>query len=155
MGGGVEFPNLDPDRDYTAAFEEGDALSVVGMPGEALLESLFEMQARLGFLQATADAHHAALCILRAASGGCKCPNRLHSLKEGAIRGLHCCRATEWWLRRSRTAFVQTSQETLQVPLTESGGAMRTKRRHRRGFAVGPPKGGGVEAGSTALVQRS
>jgi hypothetical protein len=70
-------------------------------------------------------------------------------------RGLHCCRATEWWRRRGRTAFVQTSQDPLQVPLIASGGAMRTKRGHRRGFSVGPPKGGGVEAGSTALVQRS
>ena len=67
-GGGVEFSYGDPDRDYTAAFEEGDALSAVGIPDEALLELLFEMRARLGFLQATADAHHAALCILRAAS---------------------------------------------------------------------------------------
>jgi hypothetical protein len=68
VGGPVEFSNGDPNRDYTAAFEEGDALSFVGVPGEALLELLFEMRARLGFLQATADAHHAALCILRAAS---------------------------------------------------------------------------------------
>jgi hypothetical protein len=55
-------------------------------------------------------------------------------------RGLHCCRATEWWRRRGRTAFVQTSQDQLQVPLTASGGAMRTKRGHRQGFAVGPPR---------------
>ena len=68
VGGPVEFSNGDPDRDYTAAFEEDDALSVVGVPDEALLDLLFEMRARLGFLQATADAHHAALCILRAAS---------------------------------------------------------------------------------------
>jgi len=43
-------------------------------------------------------------------------------------RGLHCCRATEWWRRRGRTAFVQTSQDPLQVPLTASGGAMCTKK---------------------------
>jgi hypothetical protein len=46
--GGVEFSNGDPEKDYTAAFEEDVALSVVGVPGEALLELLFEMPRTFG-----------------------------------------------------------------------------------------------------------
>jgi hypothetical protein len=52
-------------------------------------------------------------------------------------------------------ALVQRPQEQLALPLTESGGAMRTKWRYYRkllcSFAA---RGGGAKADSSALVQR-
>jgi hypothetical protein len=82
------------------------------------------------------------LCSLAARDGGAKAHSSALAKNRGAMRTKRhrhrkpiCCLAGRGCgAKASSSALVQRSQEPLLLPFTESDGAMRTKRRGRRGL---------------------